>query len=368
MKVSVIVPVYNVADYVGACLQSIIGQDYTDLEILAVDDGSTDGSGEICDAMAAEDPRIRVIHTPNRGVSSARNTCLQAATGEYITSVDSDDLILPGFFSAMVSACEEYHVDASVCDLRRVDQDYILKRADFFDEEGDGEAGNMPQPDPESIPDSGAADGECNREDPLSASENTESRIRIFTPQECLEHIYHPISTGMSFATCGKLYRRFLYEKARTQYPAGRIHEDVATTYQLLYRAERIAYLPKELYLYRFREGSIMHRPFYEERLAAAEATRGQCDFFLKEGERQLAALAINNHIRTMFSLLANVRESEDTQETDKKRMEKRLLRELREDCDRYLPQADLSPARKAMFCTAARVPADVLVRRLRMF
>ena len=91
MKVSVVIPVYNVKPYLERCVNSVLGQTHKDLEIILVDDGSTDGSGELCNQIAASDPRICVIHQENQGLSGARNTGIRHATGEYIAFLDSDD-------------------------------------------------------------------------------------------------------------------------------------------------------------------------------------------------------------------------------------------------------------------------------------
>ena len=91
MKVSVIIPVYNVRLYLERCVQSVLRQTYKDLEIILVDDGSKDNSGELCDQLALSDQRIRVIHQENQGLSGARNTGIRQATGEYIIFLDSDD-------------------------------------------------------------------------------------------------------------------------------------------------------------------------------------------------------------------------------------------------------------------------------------
>ena len=93
--ISIIVPVYNVAPFLSRCLDSLVGQTYENLEIICVDDGSTDGSAAILDACAAKDSRIKVIHQENAGVSVARNRGLDAATGEFVTFVDADDWLEP---------------------------------------------------------------------------------------------------------------------------------------------------------------------------------------------------------------------------------------------------------------------------------
>ena len=113
--ISVIIPVYNVAPYVEKCVRSVAGGSYENLEILCIDDGSTDGSGELLDRLAAEDPRIRVIHQENTGVSGARNRGLSEAAGEYIALVDSDDYIHPMYFESMMRCMKEGKASLVIC-------------------------------------------------------------------------------------------------------------------------------------------------------------------------------------------------------------------------------------------------------------
>ncbi len=111
MKVSVIIPVYNVEAYLPRCIDSVLAQTYEDLQILLVDDGSPDNSGRICDEYARRDPRIQVIHKPNGGVSNARNVALEQVSGEYVTFCDSDDFYEPGWIQAFVEAMEREEAD-----------------------------------------------------------------------------------------------------------------------------------------------------------------------------------------------------------------------------------------------------------------
>jgi len=111
---SVIVPVYNVEAYVARCVESILNQTYKNLEVILVDDGATDASGAICDTFAAQDPRVRVIHKENGGLSSARNAGLETATGEYITFVDSDDWIEGDALEKLLAATLEHQVELVV--------------------------------------------------------------------------------------------------------------------------------------------------------------------------------------------------------------------------------------------------------------
>ena len=121
MKISVIVPVFNVQDYLSQCLQSIITQNYRDLEILLVNDGSTDFSSQICDRYAAQDNRIKVIHQVNAGVSAARNTGMDASTGDYVTFVDSDDWLDIDIYQLMAEAIQSNpNVEVVMCDFTTV--------------------------------------------------------------------------------------------------------------------------------------------------------------------------------------------------------------------------------------------------------
>lgn len=121
--ISVVIPVYNVEAYLPQCLDSILAQDHPALEILLVDDGSKDESGAICDAYAAKDSRIKVIHQKNGGAAAAKNTALRAATGEYLSFVDSDDYLEPGAYRHMLTVLKETQSDAAVFAFRNVYRD-----------------------------------------------------------------------------------------------------------------------------------------------------------------------------------------------------------------------------------------------------
>lgn len=117
--VSIIVPVYQVREYLDVCVQSVLAQTYTDLEIILVDDGSTDGSEKICDRYAETDERVRVVHQKNKGLSGARNEGLKLAKGEYIAFVDADDKVSPFFIELLYELAEKYHARIAVCSYEK---------------------------------------------------------------------------------------------------------------------------------------------------------------------------------------------------------------------------------------------------------
>ena len=118
MEVSVVVPVYNKVEYVERCLRSVLAQEMEGFEVIAVDDGSTDGSGAVCDRLAAEDARLRVIHTPNDGVTAARRRGVEEARGRYITFADADDAMLPGGLRSLCEAIGREQADEVVATYR----------------------------------------------------------------------------------------------------------------------------------------------------------------------------------------------------------------------------------------------------------
>ena len=120
--ISVIIPVYNVAAYLPQCLDSVLSQDHRELEVVLIDDGSTDDSGVICDRYAEQDSRVNVIHQKNSGAAAAKNAGLRIATGEYLSFVDSDDYLEPDVYGYMLSALKETGADAIHCNFREVYQ------------------------------------------------------------------------------------------------------------------------------------------------------------------------------------------------------------------------------------------------------
>lgn len=209
---SVIVPVYNVEDYLGRCVDSILNQTYRNLEVILVDDGATDSSGAICDAYAGKDPRVHVIHKENGGLSSARNVGIEAAAGEYITFVDSDDWIEPDAYEKMLAVARELNVKL-VCG----------GRYDVSSKTGQKKLGLCPR-----------------KTERISAEELVG---RIFTWDQC------------DSSACDKLFHRSMLENRR--FPEGKVTEDVPVMYRIVLGTDWVAVYDQPVYNYYHRHGSI---------------------------------------------------------------------------------------------------------------
>ena len=235
IKVSVIVPVYKVERYLAACLDSLMAQSMEDIEILLIDDGSPDACGRICDEYAAKDARFHAFHTENHGLSAARNYGIERASGEYLMFVDSDDWVSPEFCAAAYDEAVEHTADLVMFRFQPMKGRRKARTKRIKDEPG------------------------------------------FKTQEEAIDLI---LDSNGNYAW-NKLYKRVLFESVR--YPEGRVYEDVATTYKLIYQAERIWYTDRVLYYYRLREGSITHdksREMFRESFSMGiEQRNGLADF-----------------------------------------------------------------------------------------
>lgn len=221
-KISVLVPVYNVEKYLPECLDSIINQTYLDLEILIVDDGSTDETGSICDRYAAKDKRIRVIHKKNEGQAIARNVLIEEAKGEYFIFVDSDDVVTSTYIDNLYKLVNKYNCKIAVSALETFK---------------DGTT-----PIEKHIPYK-----ECLLS-PIIAVEWMNYQEKFDTWPVC------------------KLYHRSIFDSG-LRYPQGMLYEDLALTYQLLLESDMVAYCNQIDYYYRFRNDSTEGAAFSEKKV-----------------------------------------------------------------------------------------------------
>ena len=211
-KISIIVPVYNVRVYLPKCIDSILKQNYNQLEIILVDDGSTDGSGELCDKYTTKDSRVKVIHQRNGGAACARNAGLRIAKGEYLSFVDSDDFLVEGAYSYMIEQLEKYKADVIQCGFRNVYYNYSI---------------------------------DCVALDYITEFSRVDYLRRFTTDWTC----------GLLW---DKLYRRKIFDGI--EFEEGHKIDDEYFTYQGIMNAKRIIYSPEIIYNYRKRKSSVMLR------------------------------------------------------------------------------------------------------------
>lgn len=248
-KISVIVPVYQVEAYLKQCLDSILAQSYSNIEVIVIDDASTDGSGEICDRYAKQDKRLRVIHLPvNGGLSAARNQGMKQASGELVSFVDSDDYIEPDMLKKLYQSRVEHNADISICGTYGIS------------------GGGIP------------------------ASTYTRGEV-----VDCLAQ-----RRPFLWTAWGKLYsleaaRRYPFEERAY------CCEDLAFFYQMLRETKKVSYLPEKLYHYVYREGSLINRVVDEKRctvLAVLDAICKDAAEHFPEGLSGFRQMALDIDVR----------------------------------------------------------------------
>ena len=221
--VSIIVPVYNVENYLEQCIYSAVSQTYKNIEVILVDDGSTDKSGMICDNYAAKDTRVIVIHKKNGGPSSARNAGIEKSKGDFIYFLDSDDFIAENTIATYVQYLEQFDADVFQGSVRY-----------FYDIAEEQNA--------------------INREN---------LQVEVFNTKQALEMMM--LDDKLCHNAAGSLFKAKLYEKIR--FPDGVLYEDLATTFYVVKEANKILYCDDKRYYYRKRKGSIMNSPVKEKNM-----------------------------------------------------------------------------------------------------
>ena len=226
--ISIVIPVFNVRDYIKQCVDSVIRQTYSELEIILVDDGSTDDSGQICDEYEKQDCRIKVIHKANGGLSDARNAGIRVATGKYIGFVDSDDWIEPEMYEKLYAVICDGKAEISICGFFREYRNKSLK---------------------------------CCCKETLSLS-SEQALGELIKGSNVQDH------------ACTKLFLRDLWQGV--DFPAGMYFEDIRTIYKLIAKAGRVQVINAPLYHYRQRKGSIVRDGFSAKKMQWLDAVQEQ--------------------------------------------------------------------------------------------
>lgn len=235
-KISIIVPVYKVEKYINRCINSILNQKFKDFELILVDDGSPDNCGKICDDYATKDKRIRVIHKNNEGVSSARNSGLDIAKGEYIGFVDGYNYIHSNMYEILYNTIIDYESDISICDYEMVNNKNIEKYEV-----------------PKII------------------------NIKKFNNIEALNEMHK--ENGVKFViACNKLYHKNIFKNIR--YPYCKIHEDEFVIHKVLFNSKNTLYINYPLYYYYQNEEGITKGKFALKNFDASYAYKDRMKFF----------------------------------------------------------------------------------------
>ncbi len=264
--ISVIIPVYNTEKYLPRCIESVLAQTYRDLDIILVDDGSSDNSGKICDEYAEKDGRVHVFHKENGGVSSARNLGLEKArekSSEYIGFIDADDWIEPEMYEKLLNVLIETNSDIAVC----------CEIREHTDKENRQEikAGKRQS-------------GECLKQTVYDRDEAVRA------------HLEWKISTVVH----DKLYKSDLF--TGIEFPEGRTYEDLATVYKLIVAAERTVVLWEDLYHYDMHPESIIHNKSMKNLTDYWDACRSRYDYFSKYEDESVKRLLLRDCAEEIIS------------------------------------------------------------------
>ena len=232
--ISIIIPAYQAEEYLERCIESVLKQTYSNIEVIIVDDGSLDRTGTIADKFCETDPRIKVIHQENKGLSGARNSAIEVAQGEYITFVDADDFIHPQMLTILLSEIQKNQAEIAISRFNVVNE--MVEYASYQN-----------------------------------------YKVSVLNKVEAIKNLFNRKSF-YTVTACNKLYRTILFKEVR--YPVGRIHEDVATTYKLLAQATKIVDIELPLYCYYQRMGSIMRQGMRFKKLDALLAYDEMMEYF----------------------------------------------------------------------------------------
>ena len=307
--ISVIVPIYNVEKYLDRCIKSIVNQSYTNLEIILVDDGSPDRCGEICDEWVKKDNRIKVIHKENGGLSDARNAGIEIAKGEYLSFIDSDDYVNKDFIKILYNLLIENNSDISMCGVCETKKDEDINK-----EIGKGNIRNI-------------------------LSKNA---------LEGKEHVY--------CVAWNKLYKKSIFKNIR--YPKGKIHEDVAVIYKIMYYSEKISITDSKLYFYFSAPESIMRSKFSEKRLEILDALKDSYEFFIKRNEENYAYFVLMDFLNTILALYKECYLLEE----DKKKVKRDLRKKYKKTYKKVISNSNTSLKMKLKYTIYDFLPSMYIV------
>lgn len=268
-KLSIIVPVYRVEQFLDKCVTSILKQTFTDFELILVDDGSPDRCGEMCDEYAVKDKRIKVIHKKNGGLSDARNVGIDSAVGSYLGFVDSDDYIAEDMYEVMIKNLEGHEADISVCGMYDCYGDKILRQ-------------------------------------------NVALGTFEFNREQAVDWFLG--SNGAGLFVCNKIYKREIFKDVR--FPVGKLYEDAFIFIDLFLKSEKVIVCTEPKYYYTRRDGSTTMSKFNKRYYDVVEAHKKNLEKIIKQlpSKKEVGEFRIFWAYKQLFYILAF-----DTKENQKK-------------------------------------------------
>lgn len=282
--ISVVIPVYNVEQYLSKCIESVLNQTYRNLEVILVNDGSPDGSFKICEEYKLKDTRIKIINKDNGGLSDARNVGIENSSGNYITFIDSDDYIDDDYIDVLYKTLISYNADMSIASHKVIYAKKCINKAT-----GEKFCANS---------------------------------------KEILEKILY--DEGIDLSAWGKLYKKSLFNDIK--FPTGRLFEDSATTYRLIDASRKIAVNSKSIYNYVIRSNSISNEKFSEKKLDLIISTKEMTDFIRKK----YPELEKGCERRLMYAYLSTLTQLAKTKETNSS-MQAKLMNYIKKNKGRVL-------------------------------
>ena len=321
--VSVIVPVYKVSAYLEKCVRSICGQTYENIEILLVDDGSPDTCPEMCEKLAREDRRIKVIHKPNGGLSSARNAGIQDSTGQWLMFVDGDDFIAPDMVQKLYDAAQLHQAKVAFCTVT----------AFVEDEKGYREVAFW------GPPPTGVRDGQAVLQEAIGQRKG---------------HL-----GGHHVIACNKIYHRSIFDSLR--YPEGQVHEDEAIAHHILGSCGKIVGIGDALYYYRQHENSIMGQRSLLRSQSMAMAYGDRLLFYFRNGYAGDLGELFHEYWGTLLYQYADFCQDERC-----RRLKKTLRQQMAQVRKVYVRRAEASVLRKAavlLLCICPRLTSKLCIR-----
>lgn len=260
MKISCIVPVYNVEKYLKKCLDSILNQSFKDFELIIVDDGSTDNSSIICDEYLNIDNRVKVIHKENGGLSDARNRGIEEAIGDYLIFIDSDDYVDSSMFEVLYNLNQKNNTEISACDKA-----FVYEKSDHIE---------------------------------YGINSN---KVYILDPDAAFSVIVD-FYRNLGMEMWNKLYSRKLFDNVR--FPKGKLFEDQDTQYKLIFSANKISYIEKSLYFYLRRENSITTQKYNDKEKERFEMVNKMVTYIKENHESIISKVIVYKILSCNFTIV----------------------------------------------------------------